>query len=195
MSISVETIKKLRDQTGAGMMDAKKALTESDGDFEKAVDALRKRGAASAAKRAEREAKAGVVGSYIHSDRIGVIVEVNCETDFVARTQDFKTFARDIAMHIAAMSPDYADPESVPQEVVKKEREIYAAEVGDKPADIREKIIEGKLEKFYDAVCLSRQAYVKDPEKSVGELTTELAAKVGENVRIGRFARIELGVE
>jgi elongation factor Ts len=136
-----------------------------------------------------------VVGSYIHSDRIGVIVEVNCETDFVARTQDFKTFARDIAMHIAAMSPDYADPESVPQEVVKKEREIYAAEVGDKPADIREKIIEGKLEKFYDAVCLSRQAYVKDPEKSVGELTTELAAKVGENVRIGRFARIELGVE
>jgi elongation factor Ts len=122
------------------------------------------------------------------------MVELNCETDFVARTEDFKTFARDMAMHVAAAAPEYLDPESVPVQVVEKEREIYAAEVADKPDEIKAKIIDGKLAKFYEATCLSKQAFIKDPDKSIEQLTTELAAKVGENVRIGRFSRIELGV-
>ena len=193
MSVSVEDIKKLREMTGAGMMDAKKALVESNGDMDAAMDALRKKGAARAAKRADREAKAGVISSYIHGDKIGVLVEVNCETDFVARTDDFKNFARDIAMHIAATSPEYLDPESVPEEVVNKEKEIYAGEVEGKPAEITQKIVEGKLGKFYETVCLVKQPYVKDPDKSVEDYATEVSAKVGEKIAIRQFQRIELG--
>jgi elongation factor Ts len=193
VSVTVEDIKKLRDQTGAGMMDAKKALVEANGDFDAATTALRKKGADRAAKRADREAKAGVVTSYVHGDKIGVVVEVNCETDFVARTDDFKTFARDVAMHIAAAAPEYLNPESVPEEVVAKEREIYASEAGAKPADIATKIIDGKLTKFYQSVCLTKQPFIKDPDKSIEQYLTEIAAKVGEKVEIRQYRRIELG--
>jgi elongation factor Ts len=191
--ISVADIKKLRDTTGAGMMDAKKALVEAGGEFEAAVTALRKKGAARAAKRADREATAGLVESYVHSGRIGVLVEVNCETDFVARTDDFKAFARDVAMHIAAAAPEYLTPESVPAEVVAKEREIYAAEAGDKPDDITKKIVDGKLAKYYESVCLLKQPFIKDPDKTIEQYMTEVAAKVGEKIEISHFSRLELG--
>jgi elongation factor Ts len=193
VSVTVEDIQKLRKSTGAGMMDAKKALVEADGDMDQAVAILRKKGAASAAKRADREAKAGMIASYIHSDRIGVLVEVNCETDFVARTDDFKSFARDVAMHIAAAAPEYLDLETVPAEVVAKEREIYADEAGDKPDEIKSKIIDGKLAKYYEAVCLTKQPFVKDPDKSIETLTIEVSAKTGEKIVIRQFKRIELG--
>ena len=193
MSVTVEDIKKLRNSTGAGMMDAKKALVEANGDLEAATTTLRKKGAARAAKRADREAKAGLVASYVHGDKIGVLVEVNCETDFVARTEDFKTFARDVAMHIAASAPEYLNPESVPEEVVAKEREIYASEAGDKPDDIATKIVDGKLDKFYQSVCLTKQPFIKDPDKSIEHYQTAVAAKVGEKIEIRQFSRIELG--
>ena len=193
MAISVEDIKKLRDQTGAGMMKAKEALTESDGDFDKAVQWLREKGEASAAKKADREAREGVIESYVHSGRIGVLVEINCETDFVARTEDFKTFARDVAMHVAAANPEYLSPEAVPAEVIEKEREIYRNEVAGKPAEILEKIVDGKLAKFYEGVCLLNQPFIKDPDMTVGKLTTDLVAKLGENIVIRRFVRVELG--
>lgn len=193
MAISVEDIKKLRDLTGAGMMKAKEALEASDGDMDKAVQYLRERGEASAAKKSDREARAGVVEAYVHGGRIGVLVEVNCETDFVARTDDFKEFARDVAMHVAAANPEYLNPEAVPAEVVEKEREIYRKEVEGKPAEILEKIVDGKLAKYYEQVCLLNQPFVKDPDKSVGQLTTELVAKLGENIVIRRFVRYELG--
>ena len=193
MSISVEDIKKLRASTGAGMMDAKAALIEANGDLDAATDVLRKKGAASAAKRADREAKAGTIASYVHGEKIGVLVEVNCETDFVARTDDFKNFAREVALHVAAADPQYLNPESVPEKVVAKEREIYAAEVEGKPANIIEKIVDGKLDKFYQTVCLTKQAYVKDPDISIEQLTTQISAKTGENIVVRQFKRIELG--
>ncbi len=190
---NVEDIKKLRDMTGAGMMDAKKALEEAGDDMEKAVEVLRKKGVASAAKKADREARAGVIESYVHGEKIGVLVEINCETDFVARTDDFKQFAHDIAMHIAATNPEYTNPEDVPEEVIEKEKEIYRGEVEGKPAEIMDKIVAGKLDKYYEGVCLMRQPFVKDPDKSIQELTTELVAKIGENIVIRRFSRLELG--
>ncbi|MDF2461250.1 MAG: translation elongation factor Ts, partial [Candidatus Saccharibacteria bacterium] len=148
MAISIDDIKKLREQTGAGMMKAKEALESTKGDYDKAVQWLREKGEASAAKKADREARAGLIEGYVHSGRIGVLVEINCETDFVARTEDFKTFARDIAMHVAAANPEYLKPEDVPAEVVEKEREIYRKEVEGKPAEIIEKIVDGKLNKY-----------------------------------------------
>lgn len=193
MAISVEDIKKLRDSTGAGMMKAKEALEASDGDMDKAVQYLREKGQASAAKKADREARAGVIEAYVHGGRIGVLVEINCETDFVARTEDFKAYARDIAMHVAAANPEYLDSEAVPAEIVAKEREIYRKEVEGKPAEIIEKIVDGKLAKFYEGVCLLKQPFIKDPDKSVEQLTGELVAKIGENVVIRRFERYELG--
>ena len=193
MAISVEDIKKLRDSTGAGMMKAKEALEASDGDMDKAVQYLREKGQASAAKKADREARTGVIEAYVHGGRIGVLVEINCETDFVARTEDFKAYARDIAMHVAAANPEYLDSEAVPAEIVAKEREIYRKEVEGKPAEIIEKIVDGKLAKFYEGVCLLKQPFIKDPDKSVEQLTGELVAKIGENVVIRRFERYELG--
>jgi elongation factor Ts len=190
---NIEDIKKLRTMTGAGMMDAKNALEEAGDDLEKAIDVLRKKGVAQAAKKADREARNGVIEAYVHSGRIGVLVEVNCETDFVARTDDFKTFAHDVAMHIAAAAPEYVAPADVPESVVEKEKEIYAGEVQGKPAEIMEKIVSGKLEKYYESVCLLRQPFVKDPDKSIQDLTTELVAKLGENIVIRRFERLELG--
>ncbi|HSX41212.1 MAG TPA: translation elongation factor Ts [Candidatus Saccharimonadales bacterium] len=198
MSFTIEDVKTLRERTGAGMMDAKKALVETDGNMEQAMEVLRKKGAAQAAKRADREARNGVVASYVHGEKIGVLVEVNCETDFVARTEDFKNFAKDIAMHIAATDPEYLNPESVPEDVVSKEKEMFYGELvnspaGEKPDDIKLKIVNGKIDKYYETVCLSRQPFVKDPDKTIEALTTEVSAKVGENVVIRQFSRLELG--
>ncbi len=193
MAISVDDIKKLRDKTGAGMMKAKEALETTGGDFEKAIVWLREKGEASAAKKADREARDGVIEAYVHSGRIGVLVEINSETDFVARTEDFKNFARDIAMHVAAANPEYLNAEAVPAEVIKQERAIYAKEVADKPSEIMDKIVEGKLAKYYENVCLVNQLFVKDPDKTIDGLTKELIAKLGENIVIRRFVRFELG--
>lgn len=195
MVISAEMVKELREKTGAGMMECKKALEESNGDFEKAVTVLRQKGLASASKKAGRTASEGIISSYIHMDRIGVLVEVNCETDFVARTEDFRSLVKDIAMHIAAANPVYISREQVPEEVVEKEKEIYRAQISGKPAQVIEKIIEGKLEKFYNDTCLLDQVFIKDPEQKlkVRDLITEKIAKLGENIVVRRFARFQLG--
>ncbi len=194
-TISAELVKNLREKTGAGMMECKKALTGSNGDFEKAVDLLRQKGLASAVKKAGRTASEGLIESYIHMGKLGTMIEVNCETDFVAKTDDFKELAKDIAMHVAAASPLYLTREDVPQEVLEREKEIYKAQVAGKPAQVVEKIIEGKLEKFFSDTCLVDQIFIKDPDqkKKVKDLVTEKIAKLGENIIIRRFARFQLG--
>ncbi|MBM4140055.1 MAG: translation elongation factor Ts [Nitrospira sp.] len=194
-TISSELVKDLREKTGAGMMECKKALTDSNGNFEKAVDLLRQRGLASASKKAGRIASEGLIGSYIHMGKIGTMVEVNCETDFVARTEDFKELVKDIAMHIAAATPFYLSRDEVPQDVIDREKEIYRAQVTDKPSHVVEKVIEGKLEKFYTDTCLIDQIFIKDPEqkKKIKDIVTEKIAKLGENVVIKRFVRFQLG--
>lgn len=193
--ISAELVKNLREKTGAGMMECKKALTESNGDFEKAIDLLRQKGLASASKRAGRATSEGLIDSYIHMGKIGTMVEVNCETDFVARTDDFKELVKDIAMHITAANPIYLSREDVPQDVIEREKEIYRVQVANKPPQVVEKIIEGKLEKFYTDTCLFDQLFIKDPEqkKRIQDIVTEKVAKLGENIVIRRFARFQLG--
>ncbi|MEN8264471.1 MAG: translation elongation factor Ts [Nitrospirota bacterium] len=196
MSISASNIKELREQTGVGMMDCKKALTEAAGDMGKAVDILRQKGLAMASKKASREASEGLVSSYIHmGGKIGVLVEVNCETDFVAKTDDYQEMVKDIAMHIAAANPSYVKRDEIPSEVIEKEKEIYASQVTNKPPQVIEKIITGKLEKFYSDNCLVDQVFVKDPDGKikVGDLIIERVAKLGENIQIRRFARFQLG--
>lgn len=197
MSITAEMVKQLREKTGAGMMECKKALTEANGDFEKAIEVLRKKGISAAEKRAGRAASEGIIGSYIHMDKIGVLVEVNCETDFVARTDDFRALVKDIAMHIAAANPRYLSREDVPAEVIEKEKEIYKEQIKGKPEHIMDKIVEGKLEKFYNENCLLEQIFVKDPEqkKTIKEIVTEAIAKMGENIVVKRFVRFQLGEE
>lgn len=192
---SMEDIKKLRECTGAGMMDCKKVLEEAGGDFDKAIELLRKKGAATAAKRAEREAKEGVIVSYIHGNRIGALLELNSETDFVARNEDFKALAQDLVMHVAASAPEYVSPEDVPAEIVEKEKEIEREQLKDsgKPADVVEKIIEGKINKFYSQVCLVKQPFVKDPNVTIEDILNEKTAAIGEKIAIRRFARFELG--
>jgi len=194
-TISAEMVKDLRDKTGVGMMECKKALTESNGDFEKAVDLLRQKGLATASKKAGRTASEGLIESYIHMGKIGTMVEVNCETDFVARTDDFKQLAKDIAMHIAAATPVYLSREDVPQDVLEREKEIYKVQVANKPPQIMEKIIEGKLEKFYTDFCLIDQIFIKDTDQKmkIKDLITENIAKLGENIMIKRYARFQLG--
>jgi elongation factor Ts len=194
-AISAEAVRDLREKTGAGMMECKKALVESGGDFEKAIDKLRQKGLATAAKKAGRAASEGMIGSYIHMDKIGVMIEVNCETDFVARTDDFREMVKDIAMHIAAANPTYLSREEVQQDVLDREKEIYKAQVTNKPAPVVEKIIEGKLEKFYSDSCLLDQIFVKDPDqkKKIKDIITEKVAKLGENIIVRRFARFQLG--
>lgn len=196
MAISAALVKELRDKTNAGMMDCKKALEEAGGDMEKAIDVLRKKGLAAAGKKAGRVASEGSVGSYIHmGGKIGVLVEVNCETDFVARTERFQQLVKNLAMHIAAARPQYLAPEDVPADVLAREKAIYneqAANEG-KPEKFREKIIEGRLNKFYGEVCLLKQLYVKDDKKTIEEVVTAAIAEMGENIRIRRFARFELG--
>ena len=194
--INAKMVKALRDQVGAGIMDCKEALAECDGDMTKAVDFLRKKGLATAKKRAGRAMTEGVVTSYIHmGGKIGVMVEVNCETDFVAKTDDFQTFARNIAMHIAATGPVGIAPEDVPAEIVEKEKEIYRAQAEEmgKPEQMIEKIAEGKLNKFYKESCLLNQPYVKEPDKTVADYINEVIAVTGENISIRRFTRYQLG--
>jgi len=195
-TISAATVKQLREKTGAGMMDCKQALTECGGDMDKAVDFLRKKGLATAAKRSGRAMSEGVVESYIHlGGKIGVMVEVNCETDFVAKNDEFKEFSKNIAMHIAATNPLGVKEEDIAEEVVNREKEVYkgqALEMG-KPEKMIDKIVEGKLSKFLKESCLLNQAYVRDPEVTIADLLNELIAKMGENITISRFARFQIG--
>ncbi|HEX4955435.1 MAG TPA: translation elongation factor Ts [Thermoanaerobaculia bacterium] len=196
MSISAQMVKDLRERTGAPMMDCKAALTESGGDAEKAVDILRKKGLAAAAKKAGRVTAEGAVGSYIHAGgKIGVLVEINCETDFVARTDDFLELVKDIAMHIAAAEPRFASREEVSQADLDREREIYRdqAVASGKPANVVDRIVEGKIEKFYSEFVLTEQPFVKNPDLTVGQLIAEKVGKIGENIRVRRFARFKLG--
>lgn len=194
--ISAAMVKELRQATGSGIMDCKKVLTEAQGDMEKAIDLLRKKGLAKAAKRAGRSTSEGIIYSYIHTgSRLGVLLEVNCESDFVAKTQDFETFAKNIAMHIAASNPVGLNPEDVDQAIVEKEREIYRAQMlkEGKPENIIDRIVDGKVEKFYKDVCLMSQPYVKDPQKTVTDVLKETIGKIGENIQIKRFARFQIG--
>ncbi|MBI5213897.1 MAG: translation elongation factor Ts [Nitrospirae bacterium] len=195
MTVTADKVKELREKTGAGMMDCKKALSESGGDMEKAVDLLRQKGLATASKKASRAASEGLIGSYIHMDKLGVLVEINCETDFVAKTDDFRELVKDIAMHIAAANPTYVSREEVTADMIEREKEIYRAQVTNKPPQVVEKIIEGKLDKFFGDTCLLDQVFIKDPEgkQKIKDLITEKIAKLGENIVLRRFARFQLG--
>jgi len=192
----MDLIKELREKTGAGVMDCKKALISANGDIEKAVEILRKEGIAVAEKKGARVAKEGRIESYIHpGNKIGVLVEVNCETDFVARTDEFKTLAKEIAMHIAASSPRYISVNDVPQDVLEKEKEIYATQARNegKPEHVIDRIVQGRIEKFYQEVCLLEQPWIRDPEKKIKDIINEAIARLGENIIVRRFVRFELG--
>lgn len=194
--ITAEMVKELRERTGAGMMDCKKALAECGANMDKAVDFLREKGLAAAAKKASRIAAEGVVEAYIHGGgRIGVLVEINCETDFVAKTDEFRQFTKDVAMHIAAANPQYLNKEEVPEEVVEHEREVLRNQALNegKPANIVDKMVVGRVEKYYKEVCLLEQAFVKNPDISIKQLVTEKVSKIGENISIRRFVRFQLG--
>lgn len=195
MAISAQLIKELREKTGAGMMDCKKVLVETDGDIDKAIDLLREKGLASAEKKASRIASEGLVASYIHSGRIGVLVEVNSETDFVAKTDEFKEFVKDIAMQVAASNPEYLCEEDVPQEAIDKEKEVLIQQAINegKPQNIAEKMVEGRMHKFFERVCLLDQPFIKDPSITVNDLLKDKIAKIGENIKIRRFVRYEVG--
>jgi elongation factor Ts len=196
MEVSAAAVKDLREKTGAGMMDCKKALAESGGDLDKAVDYLRQKGLAAATKKASRTASDGAIGAYVHpGGKIGVLVELNCETDFVARTAEFQNLLKDIAMQIAAANPRYIRSEEVPSEHLEKEREIYrrqAMESG-KPEKVVEKIVEGKIDRFYSEVCLLEQSFIKNPDQKVADVLTEAVGRLGENIQVKRFSRYQLG--
>ncbi len=199
MAVNIESVKQLRQETGVGMMDCKKALEEAGGDLEKARRILREKGLAGAQKRVGRVAREGVIGSYLHKqfgrDVVGVLVELNCETDFVAKSEEFVNLAKEIAMHIAAAKPQWVDRSEVPQEVIDQERELAAKQAKDqgKPDHVIEKIVEGKLNAFFKETCLLDQPYVRDDSRTIGDLITELGSKVGENVRVSRFVRFAVG--
>ncbi len=198
MSVTSSMVKELREKTGAGMMDCKEALTVSGGDFEKAIDFLRKKGMSAATKRSSKAAKDGVIASYIHmGGKIGVLVEVNCETDFVAKTDDFRLLAKELTMHIAAANPRYLKSEDIPPDVLEREKEIYRSQAmaEKKPEKIWDKIIEGKLKKYYEDVCLLDQKFIKDTALTVGTLVSNMIAKTGENIVIRRFMRFQLGAD
>jgi elongation factor Ts len=198
MDIDVSLVRDLRQKTGAGIMDCKRALKETGGNIDKAIAFLRQKGLATAAKRVGQRADEGLIGSYIHAGgRIGVLVEVNCETDFVARTQEFKDFVKDIAMHIAAADPQYLTREDISEEIIQKEKHILKMQAleMDKPEKVIDRIVEGKLERFFSEVCLLEQAYVKDLDVTVGDLVTSLTGKIGERISIRRFTRYQLGEE
>jgi elongation factor Ts len=195
-TISAEMVKQLREKTGAGMMDCKNALSEVEGDVEKAIEHLRKKGLATAQKRAGRALSEGIIQSYIHmTGKLGVMVEVNCETDFVAKNEDFQEFTKNIAMHIAATNPLGITPEDISQEIIEKEKEIYRAQALDmgKPENVIDKIVEGKLNKFYQESCLLNQPYVRDTDISIADLLNQMIAKIGENISIKRFVRYQIG--
>ncbi len=194
--ISAAMVKELRQATGSGIMDCKKVLAEADGNMDKAIELLRKKGLAKAAKRAGRSTSEGVIYSYIHTGaKLGVLVEINCESDFVAKTDDFQEFAKNIAMHIAAANPAGLNPEDVDPDVVEKEREIFKAQMLEqgKPENIIDKIVEGKVEKYYKDICLMSQQYVKDPQQTIAEFLQATIGKIGENIQIKRFARFQIG--
>lgn len=193
--ISASLIKDLREKTGAGMLDCRNALQETDGDLEKAVDLLREKGLSKAAKKSSRIAAEGLVESYVHGGRIGVLVEVNSETDFVAKTDEFKDFVKDIAMQIAASSPKYVSRDEVPEEIVNHEKEVLTQQAMNegKPQNIAEKMVEGRIEKFYKEIVLIEQPFIKDPDKTIETLLKEKIAKIGENIKIRRFVRFEVG--
>ena len=196
MAITAEQVRELRERTGAGLMDCKRALQECGGDLNAAIESLRKHGIAMAAKREARVAKQGKVEAYVHAGgKIGVLVEVNCETDFVARTEDFQQFARDLAMQVAAQQPEWLVREDVPAEVIEKEKEIYREQVAreGKPPQVVDRIVTGKLEKFFKDVCLMEQPFIRDPDRPIEQLRKELAGKLGENIQVRRFVRFELG--
>ncbi|MAW76565.1 MAG: translation elongation factor Ts [Planctomycetes bacterium] len=192
--ISAKTVAELRKRTGVGIMECKKALRESEGDIENAIDLLRKRGAQLAAKKADRATNQGWIGSYVHSNgKIGVIVEVLCETDFVGKNEQFQILIKDIAMHIAAMAPQALTSDDLDPQLVAREREVYIEQVKDKPENIRGNIVEGKLRKFYSEVCLMDQAFIKDDKKSIQQVVTDAIATIGENIQVTRFHRIQIG--
>ncbi len=195
MSISAELVKQLREKTGVGFMECKSALNESNGDIEAAITILRKRGLASLAKKSGRETKEGLIGAYVHNGKIGVMVEVNCETDFVARNPDFQMLVKDLAMHIAASDPRFVSKEDVTEDVLAKEREIYAEQARStgKPANVVEKMIEGRMSKYFSEVCLLEQPFVKDPSVSVRDYIASHIQKIGENIQVRRFIRYKLG--
>ncbi|HHO56139.1 MAG TPA: translation elongation factor Ts [Trueperaceae bacterium] len=196
MAVTMEAIKKLRAMTGAGMMDVKNTLVETDGDIEKAVVLLRERGIAKADKKADREASEGFIGSYVHHNgKIATLVEVNCETDFVARTEGFQELAKNIAIHIAMSNPSYVKREDVPEEVVNAEKDVLMAQAKEegKPENIAAKIVEGRINKFYSEICLLEQAYIKDDKMTVEDYVKEGIATMGENIQIGKFSRISIG--
>ncbi|MGB4704278.1 MAG: translation elongation factor Ts [Candidatus Saccharicenans sp.] len=196
VEIKAEQVKALRDRTGIGMMECKEALQEAGGDMEKAIEILRKKGYARAQEKAERTAADGIIGAYVHAtNRIGVLIEVNCETDFVARNEEFKELVKNLAMQVAASNPKYISPEDIPAEVIEKEKEIIRAQLQDanKPPHIIEKIVEGKLAKFYEEVCLLDQPYIRDDKMKVKDLVNMHISKFGENIRIKRFVRFEIG--
>ncbi|OIO37925.1 MAG: translation elongation factor Ts [Candidatus Omnitrophica bacterium CG1_02_49_10] len=196
MTISSETVKILREKTGAGIMDCKSALKESKGDMEGAVKILRQKGIETASKRASKAANQGIIASYVHMDsRIGVLVEINCETDFVARCDDFKNFGKDVAMQVAASNPCYVAREGVSKDDVEKELEVYKAQSMDKPAHVAEKIAQGKLDKFYSGICLMEQPFIREPKITIADHLNALISKVGENVSIKRFVRYQIGEE
>jgi elongation factor Ts len=194
--VSPTLVKQLREKTNAGMMDCKKALVEAGGDLEKAEDILRKKGIASASKKASRSVKEGVVASYIHlQGKVGVLVEVNCETDFVAKNDIFRDFVKDLTLHIAAAHPIYVVRDEVPEPVIERERDIYREQVKGKPANVVDKIVDGKLEKFYGSVCLLDQAFIKNPDQTIKDLVASKIAELGENIVVRRFARFAVGEE
>jgi len=198
LDITSAMVKDLREKTGAGMMDCKEALTASDGDFEKAIDYLRKKGMSAATKRSSKAAKDGTIATYIHmGGKIGVMVELNCETDFVAKTDNFQAMAKDLAMQVAATNPIYVSPQEIPEDALEREKEIYRSQLlaEKKPEKIWDKIIEGKLNKFYEEVCLVNQKFIKDDSITIATLINNMIAKTGENIIIRRFARFQLGEE
>jgi elongation factor Ts len=196
MSITAKQVAELRGQTGAGLMDCKKALTESEGDLEKAITILRKKGMASASKKAGRATSEGLIESYIHlGGKVGVLIEVNCETDFVAKTDDFKSFVKDLCLHVAAVNPICISRDEVPADLIEKEREIAASQAEGKPPAAVQKIVEGKLNKYFATACLLDQPFVKDGEKSVQDILNEQISKLGENMQINRFSRFQIGEE
>jgi len=194
MEIDPQLVKKLREKTNAGMMDCKRALTDAGGNFDRAEQILREKGIASASKKASRATKEGIVASYIHQQgKVGVLVEVDCETDFVAKNQNFRDFVKDITLHIAAAHPLYVSRELVPGNLIEAEREIYKAQVKGKPANVVDKIVDGKLDKFYSTVCLLEQGFIKNPEQTIGDLLKAKIAELGENIVIRRFTRYLMG--
>ncbi len=195
MSVSIQEIKRLKELTGVGLTDAKKALVEAKGDFDKALELMRKKGLTKAEKRGEREARQGIIGSYIHDNRIGVLLEVNCETDFVAKNQKFVDLVKDVAMHIAAFAPEYLTAEDIPEDVREKKAAEFRekAKSEGKPEEIVEKIVDGMVDKYFAELVLTEQPFVKNPDQKVGDLVKEVNAQLGENIVVRRFSRMQLG--